>query len=129
MLKIKNDLSYDIDVDAEQKTLTIESKSMLGFGRSRSFTYKLDGWTARYGMPIEFLLAVHLTSMSPDLAVDLATAFDTDVSILLHETKASIDAAYKTEFGSFVEQDSIKGLSAKEIFETTGITSPFSCTR
>lgn len=88
MLKIKNDLSYDIDVDAEQKTLTIESKSMLGFGRSRSFTYKLDGWTARYGMPIEFLLAVHLTSMSPDLAVDLATAFDTDVSILLHETKA-----------------------------------------
>ena len=129
VLKIKNDLSYDIDVDAEQKTLTIESKSMLGFGRSRSFTYNLDGWTARYGMPIEFLLAVHLTSMSPDLAVDLATAFDTDVSILLHETKASIDAAYKTESGSFVEQDSIKGLSAKEIFETTGITSPSSCTR
>ena len=129
VLKIKNDLSYDIDVDAEQKTLTIESKSMLGFGRSRSFTYNLDGWTARYGMPIEFLLAVHLTSMSPDLAVDLATAFDTDVSILLHETKASIDAAYKTESGSFVEQDSIKGLSAKKIFETTGITSPSSCTR
>ncbi len=129
VLKIKNDLSYDIDVDAEQKKLTIESKSMLGFGRSRSFTYNLDGWTARYGMPIEFLLAVHLTSMSPDLAVDLATAFDTDVSILLHETKASIDAAYKTESGSFVEQDSIKGLSAKKIFETTGITSPSSCTR
>ena len=80
-------------------------------------------------MPIEFLLAVHLTSMSPDLAVDLATAFDTDVSILLHETKASIDAAYKTESGSFVEQDSIKELSAKKIFETTGITSPSSCTR
>ena len=129
VLKIKNDLSYDIDVDAEQKKLTIESKSMLGFGRNRSFTYNLDGWTARYGMPIEFLLAVHLTSMSPDLAVDLATAFDTDVSILLHETKASIDAAYKTESGSFVEQDSIKELSAKKIFETTGITSPSSCTR
>lgn len=104
VLKIKNDLSYDIDVDAEQKKLTIESKSMLGFGRNRSFTYNLDGWTARYGMPIEFLLAVHLTSMSPDLAVDLATAFDTDVSILLHETKASIDAAYKTESGSFISE-------------------------
>ena len=129
VMSIGEKASYDVHVDPEQKTLTITSKSMLGFGRSRSFTYKLDGWTARYGMPIEFLLAVHLTSMSPDLAVDLATAFDTDVSILLHETDASIDSAYKTDSGSFVEQDSIKGLSAKEVFTTTGITSPSSCTR
>lgn len=128
---------YDIDVDAEAKTLNIKTKTgFLGLGRGRTFTYQLDGWTARYGMPIEFLLAVHLTSMSPDLAVDLATSFDTEVVILLHETTSNIQAAYKTESGDMLERSALLDITgnvisnkdAASVFASTSLTSPSDCT-
>ena len=128
---------YDIDVDAEAKTLNIKTKTgFLGLGRGRTFTYNLEGWTARYGMPIEFLLAVHLTSMSPDLAVDLATSFDTEVVILLHETTSNVQAAYKTESGDMLDRDQLIDVTGNvvskkdtaKVFASTSLTSPDSCT-
>lgn len=128
---------YDIDVDAEAKTLNIKTKTgFLGLGRGRTFTYNLEGWTARYGMPIEFLLAVHLTSMSPDLAVDLATSFDTEVVILLHETTSNVQSAYKTESGEMLERDQLLDVTgsvvsnkdAAKVFANTSLTSPDTCT-
>ena len=128
---------YDIDVDAEAKTLNIKTKTgFLGLGRGRTFTYNLEGWTARYGMPIEFLLAVHLTSMSPDLAVDLATSFDTEVVILLHETTSNVQAAYKTESGDMLDRDQLIDVTGSvvskkdtaKVFASTSLTSPDSCT-
>ena len=122
--------SYDISVDPDAKKLDITTKSgFLWLGQSKTFTYQLDGWTARYGMPLEFLLAVHLTSMSPDLTMDLATAFDTEVVILLHESATEIVAGYKTSTGDFIESGTISGMSAKKAFEETSLTSPSSCTR
>ena len=122
--------SYKISVDPDAKKLDITTKSgFLWLGQSKTFTYQLDGWTARYGMPLEFLLAVHLTSMSPDLTMDLATAFDTEVVILLHESATEIVAGYKTSTGDFIESGTISGMSAKEVFENTSLTSPSSCTR
>ena len=122
--------SYDISVDPDAKKLDITTKSgFLWLGQSKTFTYQLDGWTARYGMPLEFLLAVHLTSMSPDLTMDLATAFDTEVVILLHESATEIVAGYKTSTGDFIESGTISGMSAKQVFEETSLTSPSSCTR
>ena len=57
-------------------------------------TYSLDGWTGRYGMPLEFLLSVHIATMAPDLSYQMATSFDTEVEILLHATEnGTIDAA------------------------------------
>ncbi len=47
--------------------------------------YDLDGWTGRYGMPLEFLLSIHLATMAPDLSYRMATAFDTEVQIGLHK--------------------------------------------
>ena len=128
---------YEIDVDAEAKTLNIKTKTgFLGLGRGRTFTYNLEGWTARYGMPIEFLLAVHLTSMSPDLAVDLATSFDTEVVILLHETTSNVQAAYKTESGDMLDRDQLLDVTGNvvskkdtaKVFASTSLTSPDSCT-
>lgn len=57
------------------------------------FKYKIDGWIGRYGMPLEFLLSTHVATMAPDLSLKLATSFDTDVQILLHEmTIDKVDA-------------------------------------
>ncbi len=46
--------------------------------------YKLEGWTGRYGMPMEFLLSVHLATLMPDLAYDMADTFETKLNIILH---------------------------------------------
>ena len=130
---------YDITIDAENKTLSITSKksntqednnnSAFGLLFTQSgildkiasdkktigtFTYSLDGWTARYGIPLEFLLAVHLTSMSPDLALDLATSFDTEVVVLLHKVEYSIKGGFLkaenslTSSGDRVTYDKLK---------------------
>ncbi len=47
-------------------------------------TFNLIGWTGRYGMPIEFLLAIHVATMMPDLAYDMVESFDTQIVMLLH---------------------------------------------
>ncbi len=68
-----------IELDAEKKTLKIQ-RGLFG----REIEYKLDGWTGRYGMPLEFLLSIHVGTMMPDLAFDMAETFPTEVKIFLH---------------------------------------------
>ncbi len=68
-----------VDINPEAKTLEIK-KGVLG----NAMTYKLEGWTGRYGMPVDFLLSVHLATMMPDLAYDMATTFNTQLYLLLH---------------------------------------------
>lgn len=75
----KSEKGY-IKINSSSKTMTIKR----GWGNA-VYTYYLDGWTGRYGMPLEFLLSVHLTTMAPDLAVAMATSFETDVQIYLHK--------------------------------------------
>jgi len=62
-------------VDIENKTLTLITKtsgwsdwgSALGLSNGRvTSVFNLDGWTGRYGMPKEFLIALHLATMAPD---------------------------------------------------------------
>ena len=75
-----------IKMDAKKKTLTIK-KGVLG----DEIKYDMEGWAGRYGMPLEFLLAVHLGTMMPDLAFDMAETFPTEVKILLHRKNAEVD--------------------------------------
>ena len=62
--------------------------------------YDLEGWTGRYGMPVEFLIAVHKATMMPDLAYDMVNSFETEVNILLHEANGSVTAIYVGPKGS-----------------------------
>ena len=68
-----------ITIDAERKTLEIKRGWF-----NNAMTYNLDGWTGRYGMPVDFLLSVHLATMMPDLSYDMATSFETVIQLLLH---------------------------------------------
>ena len=61
---------------------------------NNEMAYDLEGWTGRYGMPVEFLLAVHKATMMPDLAYDMVNTFETEVNILLHESNGSALATY-----------------------------------
>ena len=68
-----------IKADADKQTLTIKK----GW-TNNPMEYSLDGWTGRYGMPLEFLLSIHMATMMPDLAYDMASEFETKIIILLH---------------------------------------------
>ena len=68
-----------IKIDTDKKTMEIKRGWF-----NNSMTYNLDGWTGRYGMPIDFLLSIHLATMMPDLAYDMAVGFETQIKLLLH---------------------------------------------
>ena len=76
--------------DPDANILHIEN----GFGIINS-NYKLEGWTGRYGMPIELLLSIHLSTLMPDLAYEIAESFNTKLNIILHP--------YEGEYVPYIE--------------------------
>ncbi len=84
-----------VSIDASSKKLSIKRHTILNNNNAMDFS--LDGWTGRYGMPLEFLLSIHVATMMPDLAYDMATSFATNVNIYLHKTTSGTAiTAYKS---------------------------------
>ena len=139
----KGEMGY-IKIDSDKKTMEIKRGWF-----NNSMTYNLDGWTGRYGMPIDFLLSVHIATMMPDLAYDMATNFKTEVELLLHpigggeKDSNTVVGYYKTSKGYFAYDDfydaagtgitgflnswNISDKEAKNIMVEFGIESPSNC--
>lgn len=94
-----------IKVNVDANTLSIKRSNFLN--HNYPIEFNLEGWTGRYGMPLEFLLAIHKATLKPDLAYDMATSFKTNVNIALHDISGRIEAGYKTKNG-IVSYDQIK---------------------
>ncbi len=92
-------ISISIDRPAKQLVVTTEVHGY--YGVKRKFLYNLDGWTGRYGMPLEFLLSLHLSSMQPDLAYDLVTKTETELQLVTHESKATVKGGIKIDENEF----------------------------
>jgi len=100
-----------IKIDSEAKTLKIKT----GLIFSNTIEYDLDGWTGRYGMPIDFLLAIHSATLMPDLAYDMAQSFDTRVNILLHDSgETQVSAVYRGDRGDVSNQELQKAVNGFE---------------
>ena len=95
----------NIKVDPKKKTMSIRR----GWG-ANYFDYELDGWTGRYGMPLEFLLSVQIATLKPDLAYEMATGFNTDVMILLRDISknSSVVSSYLTEGGKYITYEDVE---------------------
>ena len=108
-----------LEIDLKAKKLLITRNEL--FNNNNAMEFSLDGWTGRYGMPLEFLLSVHKATMMPDLAYDMATKFNTNVNIYLHDVSGEAVAAYKTKeknkYVTFEElNEALTGTKAKNIF-------------
>ena len=80
----------DIELNTETKKLKIKR----GWGNG-AYTYDVDGWGGQYGMPLEFLLSLHVATQMPDLTMKLATVFDTNVIVLLRGVdNGDVDAGF-----------------------------------
>lgn len=103
-----SDNTYDswergyIKADANSKTLEIKKGWTNG-----KMKFSLDGWTGRYGMPLDFLIAIQTATFMPDLAYDMTQNFKTEVNILLHESSGPIVGQYKTDSGKFITYEEV----------------------
>lgn len=103
-----------ISLDAKTKQLKIKR----GW-TSSPYSFDIDGWSGRYGMPLEFLLSIHIATQMPDLAMEIATTFDTDVQVLLHPVdKGKVIAGFNvgpgnTEDSDFVTWEQIYKIASK----------------
>ena len=130
----------NMEIDVANKKLNLKKSSLTN--RNGTMQYSLDGWTGRYGMPLEFLLSIHVATMMPDLAYDMASTFNTKVNLLLHQiTEADANSAFKVGddkyityqdiddiCGGFVDSWFVSSKEAMEVLKKLGIKSPDNCT-
>ncbi len=78
-----NNLVNRFEIDPEKKALRIKSGSGIFFWDTEDYYFDMSNWTSKYGKPMELFLALHLSTMMPDLAYDIATKqeFNTKVNI------------------------------------------------
>ena len=61
-----------VETDVEAKTMTF--RVWEAPFKHTNYTYSMEGWTARYGKPLELSLTLHLATMAPDLVCLLYTS-------------------------------------------------------
>lgn len=90
-----------VKVDPKKRQLLLFEKGVsLGVAKiqwGQTFSVDLSNWTAIYGRPLELFLALHLSTMMPDLPYQIAVdqAFNTKVNIGLQDTKVSFNTNIK----------------------------------
>lgn len=85
-------------IDMEKKTLRIKT----GYW-SNPYVFDINGWAGRYGMPTEFLLALHKSVMAPDLIYELTNGtrvendkyIKTKMLVRLIKAKGNVEGGFK----------------------------------
>lgn len=117
MLDIKGDKGIDgiessVDRDKQVLTITrnkslIDSEGLNNLFDEYVYSFPLDGWTGRFGIPVEFSLALHLATMSSGMVQELLTNPDlqTTVTIGLQEAECTLNFRFniKNDDGSIRE--------------------------
>ena len=89
-----------IKVDRENNSLRIRKTHLkLDFWNSyNDYTYyNLAGWTGRYGKPFELLVALHLATMAPDFAYQIAMNDDLDAKVNIGFKDATFEGEIKIQ--------------------------------
>ena len=69
-----------VNVFRESRTMVIKNEDD-GWFKSSNFTYSLDGWASKYGVPLQLSLALHLSSLAPDFALEVAERGTEDTAV------------------------------------------------
>ena len=61
-----------VTVDLDTYTMKTEVKDFFGNNRSNvNYTYDIQGWIGRYGLPLNLLMVMHKATNAPDMLVEL----------------------------------------------------------
>lgn len=90
----------EIEVDRKNKQMVITSKNWGLLSLTNQVAkYNLERWSGRYGMPLEFLLSLHIATMSPDLTDELITNQNLQTEMHVQSEKADYDVDYEIKYG------------------------------
>lgn len=83
----------------------VKNNSRVVIRRGSSYSFDLESWTAMYGRPLELFIALHTSTMMPDLAQQIATGsdFNTNVNIELLKSKMMYDIEINSKDGKSVK--------------------------
>ena len=98
-------ISNSIDIDTDSKKLIIDHAEGFAWSNKSRLEYDVDGWVGRYGMPLDFLLSVHVATMMPDLAYDMVQYFPTNVNVYLHyvsDTEVTTEDGGKKSVATYI---------------------------
>ena len=125
---LDNFVSTSISIDRDSESMKIEPDWFDTFSYG-TFYFDLSTWTSRYGKPVELMLALHLSTMMPDLTYDICSMseFDTKVDIVVNDVEVDFeDVQYKgisvptsVEDTTDADGNVIKG--AKTVFKENNI--------
>lgn len=82
-----------ISVDRDKKQMIITSKNWSEWS-NQTAKYNLEDWTGRYGMPLEFLLALHIGTMSSDLTMEMLSNPDLQTEVNVKTEKGDYGVRY-----------------------------------
>lgn len=98
--------SHSIDRENEQLVIkTMDFKANIFASQINEMRYDLSSWTARYGKPVELMLALHLSTMMPDLTYDIAThpVFNTKIEMVTNKVKLKYEVQYEVGDNKFID--------------------------
>ena len=86
-----------ITVDRENKVMEITSTNWSEWGAEQTARYNLETYAGRYGMPLEFLVALHIATMAPGLTDEMITNpnLQTEVNISMKKDDYKVDYEIK----------------------------------
>ena len=58
---------------------------------SHTYYYNLEGWLTKYARPYEFLLTLHLATMAPEFAYEVATSPETNAKVTIDFKQTSVE--------------------------------------
>lgn len=97
MLNIDDNIIKNAEIDRENETLNIECNSAFLFGllQKDKYSFPLDGWTGRFGNPLEFSLALHMSTMSSGMVKELITNKNLQTEVNIGLKTVVCDALFK----------------------------------
>ena len=98
--------TINIPILSELSTAVLgKNKAKVQIRRGSSYSFDLESWTAMYGRPLELFIALHTSTMMPDLSQKIATGsdFNTKVNIELLKSKMTYDIEINSKDGKTVK--------------------------
>lgn len=87
--------AYNVVIDRASNSLSITSNTGAFGLRKQQVKWSLDGWTSRYGKPIELSLALHLSTMSPDFVYNFCSNSDLQTRVMVKTKAIDYELTYK----------------------------------
>lgn len=95
MLNFYGDESVVDGNELDRENLTLTFKNMHGFFKTDVYQYNIDGWAGRYGTPLELLLAIHASTMMPDLAYELVSNENLQTVVNINVQEVALELSLK----------------------------------